>query len=298
MAVVAGCLGAAAVATVAQEAFRSGVDLVRLPVVVTGKNGAPVRGLTAGDFIVLEDGQPQSVAAFAEGAPGPHVPLHLGLLLDTSESMGDDLAGATDAAVRFVNALTEAVDVTFVDFDTVIHVGHFKPPNFPTLFARIRARTASGATALYDAVGVYLESAIRRDGQHVLLLFTDGGDTTSSLNFGQLQKLLRLGNVIVYAIGYLENQQRAEQIPQQLRVTQIARETGGDAFFPSSSSDGIANIMSRILAELDSRYTLGYVASNRATGGEFRKVEVRLSRPDIKDVKIRTRTGYIAAPVR
>ena len=293
VAIVAAAAAALAAAPRAQTPFRSSVDLVRLPVVVTGKGGLLVRGLKAADFQVLEDGRPQTIGAFAEGAPGDPLPLHLGLLLDTSESMGDDLSGASDAVVRFINALDEAVDATFVDFDTDIRVGRFSPSSYPTLFERIRGRKASGATALYDALGVYLESALRRDGQHVLLLYTDGGDTTSSLTFGRLQKLLRLGNVIVYAIGYLEHQSRNDQLVQQMRVSQIARETGGEAFFPTSQEE-IHEIYAKILDEIGSRYTIGYVSANTAADGRFRKVEVRLTNPDLKNAKIRTRSGYIA----
>src|SRR6187402_908544 len=68
------------------QQFRAGVDLVRLPVVVTGREGMLVRGLTAESFEVKEDGVPQTVVAFAEGAPGEAVPLHLGLMLDASGS--------------------------------------------------------------------------------------------------------------------------------------------------------------------------------------------------------------------
>ncbi len=82
--------GTAGPAAVPQQ-FRSGIDLVRLPVVVTGKDGLLVRGLAATDFQIVEDGVPQTVVAFAEGAPGDALPLHLGLLLDGSESMEFDL---------------------------------------------------------------------------------------------------------------------------------------------------------------------------------------------------------------
>src|SRR5262245_51567974 len=100
--------------------FRGGVDLVRLPVVVTGKDGLILRGLTAADFVLTEDGVPQTISAFAEGAPGEVLPLHAGLLLDVSESMEGDLRSAANAVVQFIEALEEAVDVTFVDFDTSI----------------------------------------------------------------------------------------------------------------------------------------------------------------------------------
>jgi len=275
------------------QQFRASIDLVRLPVVVTGRDGQLVRGLTAADFHVFEDGRRQDVAYFAEGAPGAALPLHLGLLLDRSGSMERDLREASNAAVQFVSALEEAVDATLVDFDTSIRMGRFEPASYPRLFERIRDGSAEGGTALYDAVGAYIESSLARDGQHVLLLYSDGGDSTSRMNFGQLVDLLRLGNVIVYAVGYLENQSGSARIAQQMRLSQIARETGGDAFFPASPRE-MHEFYARILDELTSRYTLGYVSTAAKPDGRFRKVEIKLNRPDLRGAKVRTRSGYLA----
>ncbi len=151
--------------------------------------------------------------------------------------------------VQFVARARRGRDVTFVDFDTSVSLGFFKPASYPQLFERIRARKADGWTALYDALGVYLERALSRPGQHVLLLYTDGGDSTSRMTFGNLIELLRLGNVMVYAIGYLENQSSTLRAPQQMRMNQIARETGGEAFFPASAEE-LHEVYAKILDEL------------------------------------------------
>jgi Ca-activated chloride channel family protein len=289
--VMVGATGVAGQQAAAQ--FRAGVDLVHLPVVVTARNGELVRGLTKDDFQILEDGKPQQITTFAEGAPGEALPMHLGLMLDGSGSMEKDLREASNAAIQFVNALDEAVDVTYVDFDTAVSLGRFERLSYSRLFERIRQRKARGMTALYDAIATYLQHAYGRGGQHVLLLYTDGGDSASSVNFGKLVELLRMGNVIVYVVGYLENQTSTERAQQQMRVTQIARETGGDAFFPASARD-LNEQYARVLDELGSRYTIGYVSTNVTADGKFRKVEVKLTNPDLRGAKLRTRTGYMA----
>lgn len=275
--------------------FRSGVTVVRLPVVVRGRDGHLARGLTASDFEVREDGHLQKIAVFAEGSSGADLPLRLGLLLDASGSMEKDLHEASGAAIRFVQAAEEASDVTFVDFDTSVRVGRFSPPSYPQLFERIRQTKPGGFTALYDALGVYLEGARQREGQHVLLLYTDGGDSRSRMGFGTLVEALRQSNVLVYAIGYLENQLSTDRVTQQLRMSQIARETGGEAFFPTSVRE-LHEAYARILDELVSRYTLGYVSSAPRADGRFRRVDVKVTKPDLRGAKVRTRPGYFAMP--
>ena len=94
-------------------------------------------------------------------------------------------------------------------------------------------------------------------------------------------------------MGYLENQLSSERASNQMRISQIARETGGDAFFPSSARE-LNEQYARILDELGSRYTIGYVSTNTQADGKFREVEVKLTRPEARGAKVRTRTGYMA----
>ncbi|HEX5070293.1 MAG TPA: VWA domain-containing protein [Vicinamibacterales bacterium] len=277
----------------AQQSFKSGVDLVRVPVVVTGKDGLLTRGLTAKDFEVREDGVKQTITAFAEGAPGGDLELHLGLLLDVSGSMELDLRDAANAAVQFVTGLDEAADATLVEFASTIQLGRFSRDSYPRLFERIRQHKPDGDTALFDAIGVYLETARTRPGQHVLLLYTDGGDNSSKLSYAQLVDALRFSNVLVYAIGYLDNQSSTQRVVQQSRLTMLTRETGGDAFFPGGKRD-LQTAYARILDELGSRYTIGYEPAPPRSDGKFHKIQVHLTAPAAKDAKIRARSGYLA----
>ena len=276
------------------QTFRSSTDVVRLPVVVTAKGGEPIRGLTKDDFEIREDGRPQTIQFFSEGASGDAAPLHLGLALDTSGSMQRDLSDAMSASIRFVNAVDGSVDATLVEFDHTVRLSRFEVASYPLMFERIRSRKAAGMTALYDAVGLYLQGAIPRDGQHVLVVYTDGGDSTSTIGYNRLVELLRLGgNVVVYTIGYLQNQSTTVRIEQQMRLRQIADETGGSAFFPLGGRE-MDGIYKKIVDELGARYTLGYAPADRFSN-RFRKIEVKMVRAGVKDVAIRARTGYYAA---
>jgi Ca-activated chloride channel family protein len=298
LAIVSGVFVATAGTAGVPQTFRTGVSLVRVPVVVTARDGTLVRGLTKDDFQVVEDGKTQAIQYFAAGASSTATPdggLHVGLLLDISESMTADLGQAATAAVRFVNALEEAQDVTLVDFDDEVRVARFQPNQYERLFERIRSRKAGGNTALYDAIAMYIRSVAGQDGQKVLLLYTDGGDSTSALSYGQLLKMLKSNDVLVYSIGYIS---RMNQVSQpQMQLTEMARQTGGESYFPGDPRE-LNAIYAKILDELSSRYTLGYLPANPAEDGKWRKIEVKLTRAGLEKARVRARPGYFAAVTR
>ena len=276
-----------------QPTFRAGVDLVNFGVTVVDRQGRPVTGLTAADFEIVENGRKQALKYFAAGEPEDAPPLHLGLLLDTSGSMADDLKDARSAAVTFVNALDHAADVTFVDFDTQVRVARFGPAEYPRLVERIRERRADGMTALYDAIGVYLDGAQQQEGQKVLVLYSDGGDTTSAMSFHDMLDLVKASDATVYAVGYLAHESGGASLRQRADLERLTAMTGGQAYFPVSPKD-LDGVFDRIRGEIAARYSIGYVSTDARTDGTWRSVEIKLLRPELKGVKVRTRTGYFA----
>ena len=290
--VAAGTVSWDVLSAAGQQVFRASTDLVTLPVTVTGRGDQIVTGLGRDAFEVFEDGRRQEVRYFAAGTTDG-IPLHLGLLLDTSGSMQKDLSAAGTAAIRFVNTLTEARDTTLVEFASHVRVSRYEPQSYERLFERIRSPEADGYTALYDALAMYLSAAEDQDGLKVLLLYTDGGDSRSTTSYGALVEMLRLSQVMVYAVGYLENQSYSERALQQMRLNDIAKQTGGQAFYQTRKED-LEKFYARILEELAARYTLGYASDNPRRDGKFRKVEVKVTAPGGSSYKVRTRPGYYA----
>jgi Ca-activated chloride channel family protein len=273
--------------------FRAGVDLVHFAVTVTDATSALVTGLTAEDFAVYEDGKEQAIQYFVagDGIDSSAPPLHLGLMLDVSESMVDRIDFTRTASVRFLNALQDALDVTVVDFDTEVRVARFGQNDFARVVERIRQQKVRGWTALYDAIGLYLDGASGLDGRKVMLLYTDGGDTTSALSLRELLDLVKASDVTIYAIGAMDQRVRAPRGDMRRVLDQITRTSGGAAFYPDDSED-LDRIYDQVVAEIRAQYTIGYISSHTAADGAWRKVEIKLRDPQKR--RVRARAGYYA----
>jgi Ca-activated chloride channel family protein len=273
--------------TSGQITFRSGVDLTTFAATITDRKGNLVSGLTKNDFEVIEDGKRQSVDFFAHGDGEAAPPMHLGLMIDASGSMQNDIKLAQGAAIKFLNMLPTAADITLVDFDTQVRITRYPQRDFARLIERIRQRKPEGWTALYDALGTYLDGADAQDGRKVLVMYTDGGDSRSALSFAETMTLLKASNVTVYAIGLVENTGSA-RAQLQMTLRQLAEATGGQAFFPLAMKN-VESAYDKVLAEITGQYHLGYQSTNTARDGAWRKVEIRVTRPDLR---IRSRKGY------
>ena len=272
--------------------FRTGIDLATFGVTVVDRKGEYLTNLSLEDFEILEDGQKQAIKYFARGTDlenGPEV--HVGLLFDTSGSMTEDIKLSRSAAIKFLNTLSEAKDMTLVDFDTEVRVAKYGQKDFPRMVERIRGRKPDGETALYDAMGVYLDGASEDEGRKILVLYTDGGDTHSTISFGDLMTLIRASDVTVYSVGFLEHSRG--RIEERAHLMQIAEATGGQAFFPSTMKD-IEASYDKVVAQIRAQYSLAYTSTNTKQDGAWRKVEIRVTRPDLKGSKILARRGYFA----
>lgn len=294
-------VGLAIAAAPSQEqrpAFRSGIDLVHFSVTVADRKGNPATGLTEQDFEIYEDGKQQQIRYFLAGGrgtdeAGPAPELHLGTLLDMSGSMEADLALARSAAIKFLNTLTEADDITLVDFDTEVRIARYHPSNFPRLVERIRSLRPDGYTALYDAVGVYLDNASSESGRKILVVYTDGVDNQSNITLADLRQLLRASDVTVYTIGFLEHLSSSVRLALQTNLREIAEITGGQFFAPLSLKDLDASY-AKVKTQIDAQYELGYLSTNEKTDGAWRKVQIRLVGSERRRLTLRARQGYFA----
>jgi Ca-activated chloride channel family protein len=214
-------------------------------------------------------------------------------MLDVSGSMDEDLSFSKTASIKFLNMLTDAVDITVVDFDTEVRAARYSQNEFARLIERIRRKKASGMTALYDAIGLYLDGASGQDGRKIMLVYTDGGDSQSSIRFNELIDLLKASDVTIYPIGALEHQPSSSRNQQRMLLQQIADVTGGQAFFPTVVKE-LDAVYEKVIAQIRAQYTVGYLSTNDKTDGAWRKVEVKMVRKDGRDLRVRSRKGYFA----
>ena len=272
--------------------FHIDLDLVNVTVTVRDARGGLVSDLREQDFEVLEDGRPQKVQLFAPASSPEErkeLALNLGMLFDTSESMRKDLRLSQQSAVRFLDAIPRARDLVLVFFDRDIRLSRYSSENQQGIFERILETEGGGETALLDAITVYISRVADTPGRKVLVLFTDGDDTTSRIPAQEVLRLVRSTEVTIYPVAFMGHQRpnSAAALRARALLHALADSTGGRVFEPAASKE-LAAIYTSILDELGSQYVLGYVSDNLKRDGKFRTITVR-SKPSLK---VRHRPGY------
>ena len=273
--------------------FPVGLDLVNVTVTVRDARGGLVADLTEQDFELLEDGRPQQIQLFAPAASPEErgeLALNLGMLFDTSESMRKDLKLSQQSAIRFLDAIPRARDLVLVFFDRDIRLSRYSSENQQGIFERILETKGMGETALLDAITVYVSRVADTPGRKVLVLFTDGDDTTSRISQDVVMRLVRSTDVTIYPVAFTGDQRpnSANGLRARALLHGLADSTGGRVFEPSASKQ-LAAIYQAILDELGSQYVLGYVSDNPNRDGKYRTIGVRLKPAGLK---VRHRPGY------
>ena len=280
-----------------QPTFRAGVEVVSLNVTVTERDGRFVSGLPQEAFSVFEDGVKQDVIFFS----GTQLPTALGLLVDTSASMNEKLPIAQQAAIGFIQRMRPDDILTIVDFDSRAEILQGFTADQPRLAAAIRRTTAGGSTSLYNAVYVALNefkkiraaSAQNEVRRQAIVVLSDGEDTSSLVPFEEVLELAKRSEVAIYTIG-LKDGAGPRTRPMggfsesDFVLKQFAQETGGKAFFLTNAEE-LSTIYGAVADELSAQYTVGYASRNPRRDGRWRRIVVRVERPN---TIARTKQGY------
>jgi VWFA-related protein len=267
------------------------VDLVLLHVTVRDRGGRFAPDLAERDFEVYEDGARQSIRLFLH----EDIPVTVGLVVDHSGSMHRKLHEVMAAAGIFVRSSNQDDEMFVVNFNENVNLGlpgGIRFTNRPdALESAILNAPAKGQTALYDAVVMALGhlQAGSRD-KKVLIVISDGADNASTLGLPDLLKRAGQSSAVVYTIGIFEPDD-PERSPDVLR--QLARATGGEAFFPEELKDVVV-ICKRVAREIRNQYTIGYVPDRPVQPGTYRSIRVIAGAAGRGKLSVRTRSGYVA----
>ena len=279
-----------------QPSFRSAIDVVSMSVTVTDSTTRYVTDLTEKDFEVFEDGVKQELVLFNR----TNLPVALSLLIDTSSSMEDRMAIAQDAAIGFIRKLRATDLGEVIGFDSRAEVLQGFTNNGAELEHAIRKTVAGGSTSLNNALYISLkglkkvpvrqEEEIRRQ---AIILLSDGEDTSSLVTFDDVLDLARRSETAIYAIGLMEDSPNGQSKgfrEATYALRQLTTDTGGRAFFPADIKS-LASVYGQIYDELSSQYTIGYTSKNPKRDGAWRRIVVRVNRPN---ATARTKQGYFA----
>jgi Ca-activated chloride channel family protein len=273
--------------------FRAGVDLVSLSVTVTDGSGRFLTDLQQQDFTVFEDGARQDVSFFNR----TNLPIALAILFDTSTSMEEKLATAQEAASGFARRLRPEDLGELIEFNSRARVAQDFTNDAVALEAAIRQTTASGSTSLYNAVYIALKdlkkARVQRAGdirRQAIVLLTDGEDTSSLIGFDQVLDVAKRSETAIYAIGLSGRGEAGSKGFKEAEfvLKELTSETGGRVFFTPKAEE-LESIYGRIADELSSQYLIGYTSRNPKRDGAWRRVVVRVDRPN---ATARTKQGY------
>lgn len=274
-----------------QPTFRSGTDVVSLFVTVQDAQGRLVPDLLQEDFEVLDERRPQPIVFFENQVQ----PITVVVMLDTSGSMTGTIELLRQAAEQFlIRLLPEDMGQVGAFNDKIEFSGRFTNDR-DDLIAAVKDLDYGNDTKLYDALAASLDMLDGIDGRRVVLVFTDGEDTSSRAKLGDVVDRARADEVMVYAIG-LEaeyfNGQRVVRSRPDGGLRRLAEETGG-GYFELKETDDLAPTFTRVAQELHSQYVVGFTPTN--LDNRVHRLDVRLKRPGLS---ARARRSYLADPER
>lgn len=253
--------------------------------------GRIVTGLRQENFRVFEDGVEQEVVYFASD----DVPVSIGVIFDMSASMSDKIQKSRNAAVQFFRTANPQDEFFLVDFNDRAQLITPFTNDVDQLQDRLLYTAAHGMTALYD--GVYLGLSQMRRAHHerkALLILSDGGDNHSRYTETDIRRFVQESDVQIYAIGLFEpgGGPTTEEQHGPALLADLTQLTGGRMFVVQNLSE-LPDIATKISMELRNQYVLGYVPSNRAQGGKWRKIKIRLRPPrGLPPLTVYAKTGY------
>ncbi|HYP29805.1 MAG TPA: VWA domain-containing protein [Blastocatellia bacterium] len=282
-------------------AIRLSADLVTVITSVTDSVGNHVNDLAQKDFVVYEDGVPQEIAGLYREND---LPLRLIFLFDTSTSIRHRFDFEQRAAAQFFRQIMKAGDqAAIISVSTDAKLEAQFTPSVESLVDTLARLKPEGATALYNALidaAKYIRPA---EGRRVLVVLSDGTDTSSGATLAQALTEVQKSDVVIYGVHStgVAPSANVQDLAGEFVLKAISEDTGGRAFFPPIHEDQkkevreLDEVYRRIAAELRAQYVLTYYSTSKAKAGDFRTIKVEAKRPGLQ---ARARRGYYTSQAR
>jgi Ca-activated chloride channel family protein len=286
---IAALAGSLVVAAQDQPIFKSNVRTVPIYATVVDPSGRLVPDLEQADFQILDNGKPADVTLFSNESQ----PFTAVVMLDTSASMTANLKLLNRAAEQFLLRLLPVDRAQVGAFNDKIQLSGTFTNNRDELIGALNDLYFGNPTRLNDGIAAGLDALRGIDGRRVVLVFTDGEDTSSKIGFKTVLEQARDEEVMVYAIGLESeffNGMRIVKTRPSRDLRKIADETGG-GYFELLKTVELAPTFSRVAQELRSQYLIGFAPA--ALDGKVHKLEVKVTKPGMT---VRARRSYLAAP--
>jgi VWFA-related protein len=272
-----------------QTTIRAEVALVNVVFSAVDRNDHFISGLKASDFTVFEEKQPQKIEYFSELGKSSDVPLTIALLIDTSGSVKNQLNFEKETAAEFFrDVLRKNKDLALIiQFDADVNLVQDFTEDPKRLISALDSLEAGNSTALYDAIFLAADEKLKGEtGRKIIVVITDGEDTSSRLRKEAAIEAAQKNDVLIYGIGV-----RSEMGTNFGVLKKFAEETGGIFFSPRARFAEIQAAFRAIGADLQGQYSLAYSSTNTKKDGTFRSIEIRSK---VSGIRIRARKGYYA----
>jgi VWFA-related protein len=273
--------------------LRVDTSLVLIPVSVSDPLNRPVTGLERENFRLFEDKREQKISSFSM----EDEPVAVGLVFDTSGSMGDKLGRSRMAARAFFQTSNSEDEFFLVEFDNSPRLVVPLTGNTGAIESQLVFTKSKGSTALLDGLMLALhEMRKSKKNKRALLVISDGGDNNSRYTPTEIKNILAESDCLVYAIGVFESNlagRPSEEIGGAGLLGKIAEETGG-RLYPANPAE-LPDIAQKIGVDLRNRYVLGYAPPSQMRDGKYHRVQVVVVPPrGLPPLRAHWRNGYYA----
>jgi Ca-activated chloride channel homolog len=257
--------------------LRIDTTLVQIPVSVTeNSTGRYVTGLDKEQFKLLESNVEQEILSFSS----EDVPMSVGLVFDTSGSMGPKIRRSQEAVRQFLKTANPEDEFFLVQFNDLAELTVPFTPDTDEVQNRLTFAESKGRTALLDAVYLAMhEMKKARNPRRAILIISDGGDNSSRYTESEVKNAVRESDVQIYAIGIFEGLGARGRTPEEANgpglLHDLAEQTGGRDFNVENLAE-LPDVAAKIGLELRHLYMLGFSPKNKDRDGKFRRIQVKL----------------------